>query len=207
MHFAQLDPINTISWYPTFWLVATLIIVTFCGGVLWLLGRRRRGARERSTAPTSTIWTVQEWYVVYVVWNKKRYYGYLFCVTSVGMDYPSLFSSRLSSLSPSFSSSSLPLPSFPPTHTKETAPPPPPPNYTPPMPLPTYSQSEKYERDGVLEYNPEANGSDDDEESEEMEHQTISDSYRGSCCEFMMFFLGVFADGSNHHLFCCVVTW
>ena len=75
------------------------------------------------------------------------------------------------------------------------------------MPLPTYSQSEKYERDGVLEYNPDANGSDDDEESEEMEHPTISDSYRGSCCEFMMFFLGMFADGSNHHLFCCVVTW
>ena len=88
----------------------------------------------------------------------------------------------------------LPLLSFPPTHTEEMAPPPPPPpppNYTPSMPLPTYTQSEKYERDGVLEYHHETNRSDDDEESEEMEHQATSDSYRGGCCEFTIFFLGV----------------
>ena len=85
---------------PTFWLVATLIIVTFCGGVLWLLGRRRRGARERSTAPTSTVWTVQEWYAV-MLFGTKKIWIFVY-VTSVGMDYPSLFSSRLSSLSPSF---------------------------------------------------------------------------------------------------------
>ena len=72
------------------------------------------------------------------------------------------------------------------------------------MPLPTYSQSEKYERDGVLEYNPDANRSDDDEESEEMEHQTVSDSYRGSCCEFMMFFLGMFAVAVTT---ICFVVW
>lgn len=55
--------------------------------------------------------------------------------------------------------------------------------YATAMPLPTYEQSEKYEKEGVLDYHNlvEKDDEDDDDEEEEM--------YQGTCCDFMVFFI------------------
>jgi len=78
-------------------------------------------------------------------------------------------------------------PSFLPSPCAEVAPPPA--DYGQSMPLPTYSQSEKYERDGVLEYDQETAELDAEGELDEAEHQTTSDSRSGTCCEFTIFFM------------------
>lgn len=62
-----------------------------------------------------------------------------------------------------------------------------PPTYSKPMPLPTYTQSEKYEKDGVLEVS---------EEPEDLPTQRRvvvidnSEADVGTCCEFTFFFIG-----------------
>lgn len=65
-----------------------------------------------------------------------------------------------------------------------------PPVYSKPIALPTYSQSEKYEKDGVLEM-------DLREEPEELPSQQrvvlVNNSVMeaGTCCEFTFFFIGI----------------
>ena len=55
------------------------------------------------------------------------------------------------------------------------------------MPLPTYEQSEKYEKEGVLDYHNLIEKDDDEEEEEEEEEM-----YQGTCCDFMVFFISEF---------------
>ena len=65
---------------------------------------------------------------------------------------------------------------------------PPVPNPIPAMPLPTYAQSEKYEKDGVLEFG--SNQEDDDSDHD------VSEGYSdGTCCEFTIFFMSKFPVG------------
>ena len=66
-----------------------------------------------------------------------------------------------------------------------------PPVYSKPLPLPTYTQSEKYEKDGVLDM-------DLREEPDELPSQrrivitgNNSDADVGTCCEFTFFFIGI----------------
>ena len=68
-----------------------------------------------------------------------------------------------------------------------------PPTYSKPLPLPTYTQSEKYEKEGVFEM-------DLREEPENLPSQqrvvldnSSSDNEAdvGTCCEFTFFFIGV----------------
>lgn len=56
--------------------------------------------------------------------------------------------------------------------------------YSQPLPLPTYAQSEKYEADGVLEYD---RSDTPQEETEEVINQRQV-KYVGSWCEFFIFF-------------------
>ena len=63
------------------------------------------------------------------------------------------------------------------------------PVYTQAMPLPTYSQSEKYEREGILEY--ESDSACDEEQERSPEEVS------GTCCEFTFFFLSEFTNLSN----------
>lgn len=59
------------------------------------------------------------------------------------------------------------------------------PTYATALPLPTYEQSEKYEREGVLELDhKDTHGS-----SEDYESVTYHDQRRGTCCEFIVFFM------------------
>ena len=68
-----------------------------------------------------------------------------------------------------------------------------PPSYSKPVPLPTYTQSEKYEKEGVLEMREEP-------ELEDLSHphrvvlidnSSNSDNDAGTCCEFTFFFIGM----------------
>ena len=71
-----------------------------------------------------------------------------------------------------------------------------PPSYSKPMPLPTYTQSEKYEKEGVLEMEireePEL-----EDLSQQRPHRVIlvgsgsSESDVGTCCEFTFFFISM----------------
>ena len=68
-----------------------------------------------------------------------------------------------------------------------------PPSYSKPMPLPTYTQSEKYEKEGVLEM--EMREEAELEDLSQRPHRVIlvgngsSESDVGTCCEFMFFFI------------------
>ena len=72
------------------------------------------------------------------------------------------------------------------------------------IPLPTYDQSEKYEKDGVLEYTRDevvVIGSSADEVPSHQEGETdeeFSRYSRGTLCEFVVFFIG--NKGSVHTL-------
>ena len=69
------------------------------------------------------------------------------------------------------------------THTTEYTPTPP--TYATALPLPTYEQSEKYEKEGILELSDKEHTRSSDTVYETIPHR----SDRGTCCEFTVFFL------------------
>lgn len=71
-----------------------------------------------------------------------------------------------------------------------------PPTYSKPMPLPTYTQSEKYEKDGVLEMEmrrePELEDLNSRPRRVVLINSSSPESDVGTCCEFTFFFLSMY---------------
>lgn len=70
-----------------------------------------------------------------------------------------------------------------------------PPSYSKPVPLPTYTQSEKYEKEGVLEM--EMREEPELEDLSQRPHRVVligsgsPESDVGTCCEFTFFFISM----------------
>ena len=67
-----------------------------------------------------------------------------------------------------------------------------PPTYSKPMPLPTYSQSEKYEQEGVLEMDLREEPDNLPTQQRVVMVNNSDDVDVGTACEFIFFFIGTY---------------
>ena len=74
-----------------------------------------------------------------------------------------------------------------------------PPTYSKPMPLPTYTQSEKYEQDGVLEMDLREEPDNLPTQQRVVVTNNSDDVDVGTACEFIFFFIGMYVYAKSAH--------